>query len=515
MDTATSAAELRAALDFVLAEIAELAGPAGARHFDDAVAGAGPFGEAIAVQHLRNKLVAYLFVKGFPDQPQVGFKPRMKREIAILVDRLENALLRHFEPAGPPAPRSFGHDRAARILLVLDHLPARNRIFSHTRQVCTYAGALALDDGVEAVRVLVTQETAPENPYHAIRELGPEDEAGWRGELEEVAGAPAPKVQFQTVGRVGPVRPYRDSIASALAFEPDLVFAFQGIFRSRMIPLLLHPRAAIIAVQMNQINPEPAFADLVLAHGHSGDFSEKRTPSKWRNHAVPLIPFPKEIAVDPADLGPASPFRIVTVLTLGRLEKGLMRDDAAGLKFVVTFLERHPLAVWLLVAIEDPEAFAHVIAPHVPATVAERIRLLPIVPDLRAIYEHCHVYVHLPPLEGGNMGIAMAVAEGIPVLARKGTDGANTLLPSQAYADAAQAAKSLRRLAASPELRSRRLAKQREKIERDHSLPAATAAFHTFLKDALANFEARRQAGPPNAGPEYPGPPGVHGGAMR
>ncbi|MBA3810178.1 MAG: hypothetical protein H0X27_00735 [Caulobacteraceae bacterium] len=492
MDSTHPVAGLRAALDLVLAEIAQLAGPDGADYFSEAVAGAALFGEAIAVQHLRNKLVAYLFVKGFPDQPQVGFKPRMRRDIAVLVDCLEGALLRRFEPPDPPPPRSPADDRGARILLLLDHLPARNRIFSHTRQVCTYAAALALDPGVEAVQVLVTQETAPENPFHAITEVGPEHERGWRAELEEVASGPAPKVQFQTIGRVGPVRPYRDSIARSLAFEPDVVFAFQGIFRSRMIPLLLRPRAAMIAVQMNQINPEPAFADLVLAHGHSGDFSQKRTPAKWRNHAVPLIPFPKESSVDPGELGPASALRIVTVLTLGRLEKGLMRDDAAGLKFVISFLEDRPEAVWLLVAIEDPEAFAKVIAPRVPAGVAERIRLLPVVPDLRAIYEHCHIYVHLPPLEGGNMGIAMAVAEGVPVLARQGTDGANTLLPSQAYADAPQAAKSLRRLAASPELRSRRLSRQREKIERDHSMAAASTALHGFLKDALTRFRAGR-----------------------
>lgn len=485
--------ELQASLDLVIDKIAALAGPAAARHFGDAVAHAQPHGAAVAVQHLRNKLVAYLFVKGFPYQPKVGFRPRMRRDIADLVGRLEGALLRHFAPPDALGPRPAG---GKRVLLLLDHLPARNKMFSHTRQVCTYAAALAIDETIEAIRILVSQETAPENPFHAAGEVGPQDEPGWRAEIEDVAGGPVPKVRFVTVDRVGPVRPYEASVAMALEFKPDIVFAFQGIFRSRLLPPMLSAGAAVIAVQMNEVNPEPPYADLVLAHGSGGDFAEKRTPSKWRNHAVPLIPFPRESSIDPSELGPASPLRVVTVLTLGRLEKGLMMKEAAGLKFVTTFLRRNPQAVWLMVAIEDPAAFAEVIAPHLPPGVVGRIRLLPVVPDLRAIYQHCHIYVHLPALGGGNMGIAMAIAEGVPVVAREGTDGANTLLPNQIYSDADHAAKILRRLAANPELRSRRVAKQKLKIEQDHSMRAASVAFRGFLADALANFEARRGSPP-------------------
>ena len=248
----------------------------------------------------------------------------------------------------------------------------------------------------------------------------------------------------------------------------------------------------MVAVQMNQINAEPPYSDLVLAHGHSPDFSDKPTPAKWRAHSVPLIPFPKESSIDPSQLGPPSPLRVVTVLTLGRLEKGLMREDAAGLKFVISFLEDYPQAVWLMVAIEDPEAFAGVIAPHLPPGVAERVRLLPVMPDLRAIYEHCHIYMHLPFLGGGNMGIAMAIAEGIPAVAREGTDGANTLFPDQVYRNPREAAHILRRLAADPDFRLQRVKRQQRKIERDHSVKAASIAFHTFLAVALANFETRR-----------------------
>jgi hypothetical protein len=61
------------------------------------------------------------------------------------------------------------------------------------------------------------------------------------------------------------------------------------------------------------------------------------------------------------------------------------------------------------------------------------------VPDLRAIYEHCHIYMHLPAMAGGGMGMAMAIAEGIPVLAKHGTDAANFIDEDLLYRDSAEA----------------------------------------------------------------------------
>lgn len=476
----------RGAIAEALAAIDVLAGPAAAAHFAAAVESAGE--PLLALQHLRNRLLAYLFVKGFPFQPDVGFKPRMRWRIGELVEALEEALLERYALA-PAPPGDAG--RSGRVLLLIDHIPARDRMFSHTRQVCTYAAALALDETVSEILVLATQESAPENPFHAVTELGASHLEGWSEELEEVAGGAVPKVRFETVERVGPVRPYEASTAAAAAFDPGVVFAFQGIFRSRLLPLILRPRAAVIAVQMNEVNPEPPFADLVLAHGHQADFSDQPTPAKWRNHAVPLVPFPKERSVDPGDLGPPSPLRVVTVLTLGRLEKGLLKDDGEALKFVIAFLEEHPSAVWLLVAIEDPAAFAEKIASYVPAAVEGRLRLLPVVPDLRAIYEHCQIYVHLPPLGGGNMGIAMAVAEGLAVLAGAGTDGANTLHPDQVFSTPRQAANMLRRLAADPDLRRLRAQRQQLKIERRHSVRASGVALARFVSEAVT-FGRRR-----------------------
>jgi hypothetical protein len=488
-----NADELNAAVSLALESIAELGGPTAQRHFHDTVAASERHGQAVAAQHLRNLLLAYVNPQSFRRQPLVGFRPRMRPNLAELVEGIDQALFRHFE-AQLSVQRPRAHGGAARILMLVDHLPIRDRMFSHTRQICTYAATLALDPSVEAICILATQETAPENPFHAVAEALSVQDAGWREELEEVGEGPVPKVQFFTPARVGPVRNYQRAIDRILDFDPDMVFSHEGIFRSRLLPSLLRPQVAIVAVQMNQNNPEPPYADLVLAHGDGTDFSHKPTPSKWRAHPVPLIPFPKQLSINARELGPPSPLRVVTVLTLGRLEKGLMKDDAAALKFVISFLEDHVEAVWLMVAVEDPESFAEVIAPYLSPGVVDRLRLLPAVPDLRGIFEHCHIYMHLPPLGGGNMGVAMAIDEGVPVLARKGTDAANSLHPTETYADETQAARVLSRLAGDAALRSRWVSRQRQRIRQRHSKQALNTAFQTLLPDARANFETRRAA---------------------
>jgi glycosyltransferase involved in cell wall biosynthesis len=470
----------RQGLDLAMAE----------RHFREVLDTARVHGQAVAVQHLRNRLLAYIDPKSLKAQPDVGIKPRNRPEISAAVAQLDEALLRHFSArlaAKERPPRAGGE----RVLLLVDHLPARDRLFSHTRQICTYAASLALDPGVEAICILATQETAPENPFRAVAEIESAAEAGWREEVEEIAVRDSAKIRFFTPSRLGPVRPYRETVDFIADFQPTIVFSHEGIFRSRMIPMLPLRGAAVIAVQMNQLNPEPPYADLVLAHGDSVDFAHKPTPAKWRAHSVPLIPFPKEQTMPVEALGPPSPLRVVTVLTLGRLERGLMRDEAAGLKFVIRFLRRFPEAVWLMVAIEDPPAFAARIAPLLPPDVADRLKLLPFVPDLRAVYEHCHIYLHLPPLGGGNMGVAMAIAEGVPVIASKGTDAANTLLPDHTYADEEEAAQLLFRMARKSKVRERVLKEQRQKIRDKHSIEALSVTLRALLADARAALAAR------------------------
>ena len=190
-------------------------------------------------------------------------------------------------------------------------------------------------------------------------------------------------------------------------------------------------------------------------------------------------------------LGPAAALRVVTVLTQGRLERGLMKDGGADLEFVVGFLRQHPRAAWVMVGLGDPNAFAAEIAARIPDGVNGRLRLLGVVPDPAAVFAHCQIYMHPPALGGGAMGAAMAIAAGAPVLARAGGDISNLLPAGHAYVDAAQAGVRLRRLATDDDLRQRWLIAQQRTLARDHSIAAAARALHPVIAEARALSRAR------------------------
>lgn len=488
---------LAEAIELVLRDIAAMAGPEPAAYFRDKLLKASDYGVEVAAQHLRNLLMGYLALRDFERSPAVfekivdrGFKRGLRSVVARLIDLLEIALLRHFH-AELPGLREPAEPVSGNILFIVDYLYPRDRLFAHTRQVCTYAAAARQVGGVGSVLVMSTQETGPEHPFHAPREVGDGDIAGWRVELEEIGSAHARDIGFWTPDRIGPVRPYRSTIEKILAYRPEITLTNLCIFRSRVTPFIVSGLAPIISIQMNEENPEPRYTDLVLAHGYSDDFDAKPTPRKWRNHKVPLVPYHKFSVFPISQLGPELDLRIVTVLTLGRLEAGLLKDDAKDLKFVIRFLEAYPRAVWIMVALNDPADFAEKIKDRVPANVSERLVLLGVVPDLRAIYEHCQVYVHLPALWGGNVGMAMAIEEGVPVLSRAGTDAANILDEKSAYGDENAAWRKLCRLAESPGRRKAKVRKQAEFLAAKHSVDAVAADLRYFMEEAQAEFKAR------------------------
>ncbi len=474
------AAAIRSALDRLQALGGEVLAP-----FAAATRSAAEFGPPAAAQHLRNRLLAHGSARALARQPPSGLSAAQLPIILAAIDELEQALEAVLaEPASPapPAPR------ADRVLFVLDHLPAGGRIFSHTRQVCAYAAALARAPEIARIGVLATQETAPENPVGASEVEGP-DNPGWRAELEAIDPLAGAKVSFHTPARRGQVRPHGAAVAWARRFEAAVIVAPQGIFRSRVVAPVLARRAAAIGLQMNATNPEPPFADLILAHGDGGGGAVRPTPARWRDHKVPMLPFsPLVDAAAPADV--AAALVVATVLTEGRLERGLLKDRAADLTLVVDFLAAHEGATWRMVGLDDPTAFAKRLATASSAAAAligtGQLALMGVVPDPAAQFAAGGLYVHLPALGGGAMGAAMAIKAGMAVLGRAGSDIANLLPAGHVFRDARQARLWLWRLAAEPALRSRWNMAQRRALDRDHSIDGAAVALRPILAEARA-----------------------------
>jgi hypothetical protein len=171
-----------------------------------------------------------------------------------------------------------------------------------------------------------------------------------------------------------------------------------------------------------------------------------------------------------------------------------MAGGGADLQLVVSFLEDVPEAVWLLAGVENPEAFSRWIAARIPSAVGGRLRLLPPRADLRAVFAHCQLYMQLPSLDAGAAFGAMAISEEAAVLARQGSALAAVFYPGQAYATPASAAEILRRLAAEPDLRAKRLRRQRAKLKEEQSLDAFSASLWEYLSEAQVARQTRMTA---------------------
>lgn len=329
--------------------------------------------------------------------------------------------------------------RPERILILLAMLPSDRLRNAHLRQTASYASAIALQPGVQSVHIVVSQEfhlmgedfsfqgfgdvigtvvdtkPCPESWVQAVKDVLLDSEADALGKI--TFHAPTPDATLY---------PYRSSLQEIRRFQPDVVLSFLGFMGSEVIPAVIHRHVPILGVQFNGLNPEPENCDLVLAQGHV-DLARKRSPERWRNQQIPIRPFPKrETLGREAVTSRAIETVIVTALSVGRLENLLLRFEQKLLREICEFLSSQSDQVgWLFVGIHEPKRIEALPGPWQKLMASGRLRLEGYVPDLRAVYEHCDIYAHVPESPGGGMGIAMAIAEGLPTLVPRFADAAN------------------------------------------------------------------------------------------
>lgn len=479
-------------LNLGLREIERRVGPAFAEQLRQRVEAASTaYDEPVALQHLRNLVLACAFEQGPQDLREVLERSGARAPIRLrpVVQSFDAALIEHFEDA--VTARLEPEPTARRCLLVIAEV-TRNSTGPHMRQVCAYATVLAMRPTIEAVRVLITQELGPEGP----RVTDGAVDAGRIAELDAEArflgtSETAAKIEFVVVARNELVWPCMAAFDAALAFRPDVLLAFQGIFQSRALPPVLARYVPTIAVQSNANNPEPDYCDLVLAQGHHTDFSDKPHPDKWRDHPIPVLPLPKTSLMDVAELGPPNRVRIATALGNGRLDRLLMADDGILLDRIIAFLQLHREAVWLLIGLADPSRLASEIAARSP-DLTDRLRPLPRMPDLRAIYEHCRIYMHLPGEAGGGMAAAMAVAEGLAVVVPNYADAANFIPTDTLYKSEVQGFQRLVVLLKNERFCADIAARQRDYMEHHNSYKHASETLAELLPLSFEAFQRRQ-----------------------
>jgi glycosyltransferase involved in cell wall biosynthesis len=204
------------------------------------------------------------------------------------------------------------------------------------------------------------------------------------------------------------------------AYQPDLV-----LFAGFMSPLAyrLYADYPLVAQSIHALQPLVP-ADVWLA-------SDAEAPVVWDSLPTPQVSvFPFRFwPVGPAGGGAREEVAIsadaVVLVTAGyRLAREIPPAWAVRM---VALLDAHPEVHWLLVGIGDELELA-------PSLHHPRIRRLPPQDDLGRWLALGDIYAN-PPRMGGGGSVVMAMEQGTPVAAFKGTDGGDKVQPLAAATD--------------------------------------------------------------------------------
>ncbi|MFZ7094087.1 hypothetical protein [Primorskyibacter sp. 2E233] len=394
------------------------------------------------------------------------------------------------------------HKEGTSILLLLSWIPAEPNTGAHLKQIVSYTHGLMMagqEQGRSPVRVkllltydnsttwLVRNYQAYSRGSAAIIESAVKEaldpEMADNFSVEHILPQHHDRVEdwLQTI------------VSSAEDFAPDAVIRWFGFYASNAVAPALHHRFPTLGIQFNANNPVDRYADVLLNQGQLDP--KKASDTRWRNHRIPLEVLPRRLDLPRSafDL-PEGVFTMVSTLSGGRLEKAVTQLSAERLGALMDMLDARPDLLWLWVGVHDVETLrAH--DPRLRARIdAGQIRCLQFAEDLRALYQHCDLYVHLPAMAGGGMGVAMAIEEDMAVLCHAGTDPCN-FLPDTTIPTAWEPFfKELETLIASPQARRAYADQQRDWLRDKHGLTGVGHEVLDYIDEAIALHGASESA---------------------
>jgi len=238
--------------------------------------------------------------------------------------------------------------------------------------------------------------------------LAPFDISAWQAHHFPLPMIRQANIQFSMMGR------WAQILKEISSFDPDLVMSVG--FYSPLVEALFQARP-VLGLNIHAVAPlDPvdvwlsAFKDDVLELKVQWDRPLPESVAWHHPYRVRRTP-PKSVPTR-QDLG--VPEGAMVLVSVGyRLYTEINGEWASTM---VAFCAKHPNITWLLVGGSGalPAALASV--------PAGQIRALPEHHDIPAVLQCCDIYVN-PPRMGGGFSVAEAMAEGLPVVAFKGSDG--------------------------------------------------------------------------------------------
>ncbi len=195
-------------------------------------------------------------------------------------------------------------------------------------------------------------------------------------------------------------------------FQPDLCF-FVG--HQSLLLTTLYQRYPVLALNVTSVAPSGDF-DLWLSADIKAKEQASDSASRAYYHPFRTIPKEKLANIDRNSLSIASD--AILLITVGtRLHQEIAGEWAQAMLDLCT---RFPQIVWLNVGGDGEIPLA------LRSANLSNIRSMPYQANLQGIYACANIYVN-PPRIGGGFSVAEAMAEGIPALAYRDTDGGRKL----------------------------------------------------------------------------------------
>ncbi|MCL7945140.1 hypothetical protein [Marinobacter sp. ATCH36] len=315
------------------------------------------------------------------------------------------------------------------VLFLLGHAQPLKNVGSHWRQAISYAYGYALEFPETDVYLVVTNECATKDFEFNLHAL-PKD---WRvilmGQVSSVIGQTLPgnmKINLKD--------PFQDNYLSdicetLLCIRPSITFFWLGFFQSE-IPLKgLAKISKLFAIEFQAGNEPSKYSKYIFSQGKFENRGNDQGEFFYIEHPIPLIPESKSLVRNKTDVCIGNRKVFVTTLGNGRIESALQRYNDRFLTKFRDFVIKNNI-IWVFIGVKDKSKCLN---SEVLNDLYDKgyLHFYQFVDDLRSFYEHCEAYVHLPLLNGGGWGIALAAIEKVPCLVSLGTD-ADNFLPDEA-----------------------------------------------------------------------------------